>query len=196
MLAVITLLLLADAPPPPPTPTQPVLAWACDRQTLLAGLPCTFEGKSRAQEPSTLQAEENQRQARVLGLELCASAASGRQPQPTAAVKAACEKRLNAALTECGGDGARRVLDDDGHFNPGHAGCYAALRAVTAAAQRSWSEANSCCACLDDRRGAAFDQCVAAADDDRVPAGADRACRSSCASILLRAPAALAPRRP
>ncbi len=185
MLALLALLLLKDAPPPP-QPPPPALAWACDRQSLLAGLRCTFEGKTRAQEPSKAQVDENQRQARALGLELCATAATGRAPQAIPAVKAACEKRLELEVAACGGDGSRRLLDDDGRFNPGHAVCYAALRAVTEVAQRSQDEAQGCCSCIDVGRGAAFNQCVADVDADRLPPGADKGCRSFCAAVLLR----------
>ncbi|MDP2343937.1 MAG: hypothetical protein Q8O67_23470 [Deltaproteobacteria bacterium] len=193
MLALLALLLIRDAPPPPAPPVAP-MAWACDRATLLAGLACTFEGKTKAAEPSQGQVEDNQRQARALGAELCAAASTGRAKELINALKAICDKRMEAEAAACGGDGSRRLLDDDGRFNAGHAVCYAALRSVVVTTQRGFSEANQCCACLDAARGATFDQCVAAADVDRLPAGAgDKACRSSCAALLLRSPVSPAP---
>jgi hypothetical protein len=184
LLLVITLL-TADAPPPLPAPPPPSAPWACDRQTLLRGLPCSFEGLAPVSTtPDPQRRLQNQQQARAVGVDLCAAIGG------EAAVVRACVARVEVAVGACGGDGTVAFVDDDGRFDAGHGACYRALRDVVVAASAVAFDAASCCDCLDADHGAAFDRCVVDVDHDDLPAGAaGLACRSSCAAILLRVPA-------
>jgi hypothetical protein len=184
----------ADAPPPPPVSNETASAWACTKKTLLDDVGCMIEGKTQAQPPSKEQAKENQRQAQSLAEELCRTIATGESTEPDVGVLAACNARIAAATKKCGGDGSRRLLDDGGRFNPGHAKCYGALAELAKTAINLADEAGSCCQCVHDSCGGNQEQCVARMADEKAPEPSsciEGACAAQCgqARIYAGAPA-------
>jgi hypothetical protein len=181
---IITLLVaaaaLADAPPPPMTTAS---AFACTKKTLLDDKSCMIEGQTQAQAPSKDQAKENQRQAQVLAEELCRTIATGEATDPDAGLLAVCNAHIAAAVKRCGGDGSRRLLDDAGRFNPGHAKCYGALSELAKNASMLADEAGSCCQCVHDSCGGNEEQCIARMADERAPDAAaciEGTCAAQC----------------
>jgi hypothetical protein len=184
---LVLLPLASQAPPPQP--------WACDRSTLMDlrdDRICTFEGKTAAQPPSKEQAKETKRDARALLLDACAEVAQGALTEPSAAIVAWCTARADSTVRVCGGDGARRLRDDDGRFNPGHARCYAALRSLLIEAALLFDERESCCGCAHDQCGADEEQCTAKLLKGALPTGT---CASTCAAACAASTQRLAPRR-
>jgi hypothetical protein len=185
---------LAQSAPPAPTPAgQGAPApWACDRKTLLSGEVCTFEGATTAQPASREQAKEIQRDARALLLDACAELARGEPPdalEPDPALVALCTARADAAVRVCGGDGSKRLRDDAGRFNAGHARCYASLRAVLEELSVIQADAAQCCGCTSAQCGAPMSGCT-----ERLVKGAlpDGACAETCAASCAGAAARLA----
>jgi hypothetical protein len=184
----------AQSPPPSPADGAPVpgTAWACTTETLLQELPCTVEGRTAPRAASKELAKENQRQARLLAEELCTSFARGEGVEPEAALLRACLARVPAAVKRCGGDGSRRLLDDAGRFNPGHAGCYGALSAFARDMSVFIEATSACCGCVGTSCGGDGGQCLERLGAGRAPEGPlgvclEGACASVCAeSKLLR----------
>jgi hypothetical protein len=179
----------AQQPPPAPAPAPTASAWACTRDTLLQGLPCTIEGRTAAQTASREQAQENQRQAHVLAEGLCGSFARMDTVDPEAALQRVCLARVDAAVRRCGGDGSRRLLDDNGRFNPGHARCYGALASMMSEMSDLEQLSSSCCACVADRCNANEGQCTErlaqGRDPDVASACLTGVCASECAALQL-----------
>lgn len=182
--------------PPLPSPPPPV-ARACTRDTLLDDRLCTIEGRTVAQPPSGEQAKENQRQARVLLEDLCAVVAHVGQADAAPGVLQTCLARGAVAIRPCGGDGTRRLLDEAGRFNPGHARCYGALGALLQEMSALAEAAASCCACVAASCGGQLEQCLerlAAERSPDVPASCvDGACAAACAESRMLQRRALLP---
>ncbi len=185
---------VAGAQVPPPAPardgTAPqASAWACTRKTLLDELPCTVEGRTEPASPSRVRAQENQRAAEVLAGELCTALASGEAAAPDAGILAVCTARVAAATRRCGGDGSRRLTDDAGRFNPGHAACYAGLAALVRDIGAVVGSAQGCCACVHDACNGDEQQCVARMADEQAPAVSaaclSGVCGAACAQARL-----------
>src|SRR4051812_16690818 len=147
MISLVLLLVTAQPDAPPPAPAS---AWACTKKTLLDDVPCTVEGRTQPQPKSPEQAKENQRQAVVFADDLCDTLARGEAPEPDAGILAVCKARVAATTKRCGGDGSRRLLDDAGRFNPGHAKCYGALAELVRDVSALVDNASQCCACIHD----------------------------------------------
>ncbi|MCC7074293.1 MAG: hypothetical protein IT383_23505 [Deltaproteobacteria bacterium] len=171
----------AQAPPPPPPRTA---ALACTRHTLVAERGCTIEGRSGAKPAAREQALENARQASALADELCRGIARGDALDPHPLVLAACRARVAPATRSCAGDGARRLLDEDGRFNPGFARCYAGLAELVRAASADAEVAEGCCACVAVC-GVSEQQCLERWDQGALGACAAEQCRAECAASLL-----------
>lgn len=179
----------ADAPPPPQTEPKPT-AWACTKDTLLADQACTLEGKTQPQAQSKEQAKENQRQAQIVGDDLCATLARGEEGEQV--LERLCKARVATAAKKCGGDGTRRLLDDAGRFNPGHAGCYAALAEIARASVSLRDNAGGCCACVARSCNVDAGQCIERSATGK-PLGApavcmEETCAEDCAALLLVQP--------
>jgi hypothetical protein len=193
MLAVTFATPFAAQAPPPPPPARP---WSCDRASLVADAPCTFDGATAAQPPSKELAKETQREARALLLDVCNELARA-DGDPDAALIALCAARADAAVRTCGGDGARRLRDDAGRFNPGHARCYAALRAVLAEVAIVADDAQTCCSCAAALCGASYGQCSERLTKGSLPEGTcAETCAPSCAGAAARIDAAKPKRAP
>lgn len=181
------------APPPPPTPvstaTTPT-AWACTQKTLIDDVPCTVEGKTAPQAASKEAGKEQQRQAKLVADDVCRALARSGEPDEDRGLLSVCGARMTVAVKKCGGDGTRRLLDDDGRFNPGHTRCYGALAAVVRDMTALAETSSTCCACIADRCGGNADKCV-----ERIGANATRpdtsahclttTCGSECAVLQL-----------
>lgn len=185
---------VAQVPPPAPAAGASATAFACSRDTLLHEQACTVEGRTAAQATSREQARENQRSARVFAEELCRVLARSDEVDGDAGLLSVCSARAVLAVKRCGGDGSRRLLDDAGRFNPGHARCYGALAGLVSELSALADTASPCCACIADRCDGSATQCVesigAGGLGGRTPAGtcAASTCSAPCAALRLVAP--------
>jgi hypothetical protein len=189
----------ADAPPPPAAEPKPS-AWACSRTTLLSDQPCTIEGKTQAQAASKDQAKENQRQAQILADEVCTAIAKGEEAEPDASLEKICKARVASATKKCGGDGTRRLLDDAGRFNPGHARCYAAIGEMVRDIVSLRDSAGACCACVERSCSVNAGQCIERHADGKAigaPAACiEGVCAADCAQLQLVQPQKPAGKKP
>lgn len=187
----------AAAQSPPLEVPAPTVARACTRDTLLDERSCTIEGRTAAQPPSREQARESQRQARVLLEDLCAEVARAGQAEAAPGLLQACLGRGAVAIRRCGGDGTRRLLDDAGRFNPGHARCYGALAALLQEMSALAEAAASCCDCVAASCGGQVEQCLerlAAERTPDVPAPClEGTCAAACAESRMLQRRALPP---
>lgn len=196
---------------PPPLRAPAATAWACTRETLLDDKPCTIEGKTTPHAPSREQVRENRRQARVLVDEVCGALASAGTAGPPQPLLQPCVARAAVAVRRCGGDGSRRLLDDAGRFNPGHARCYGALSTWAQEMTALAEAAIACCDCAgascgtsgprQDEDAGATDQCLSRVAGGRLPdvpvACLEGTCAAACAEsrMLLGGPTPPPPSR-
>lgn len=194
---------VAETVSPPPSPPARASTWACTRETLLDGQPCTLEGSSpplvgaARQAGAAAQAAENRRGASALAEELCSLIARADASEPNAAALSSCRSRVPAAVRACGGSGARRLLDEAGRFNPGFGRCYAGIAELVRGAEESRELAEGCCACAQASCGASAGQCLTNAAAGRsLGSCVEGRCRAECAAALLvrSGPMAASPR--
>jgi hypothetical protein len=89
---------------------------------------------------------------------------------------------MSVAVKKCGGDGSRRLLDDDGRFNTGHTRCYGALAAVVRDVLVLSDTSSTCCACIADRCGGNADKCVERLGANSKPDASAQCLTSTCSS--------------
>ena len=174
----------ASAPPAPTSSAAPVAptAWACTMKTLVDDVPCTVEGKSAAQAPSKDAGKEQQRQAKLVADDACRALARSGEPDEDRGLLSVCNARMALAVKKCGGDGARRLLDDDGRFNPGHTRCYGALAAVVRDVSSLAETASTCCECVADRCGGNAEKCVERMGANAKPDASAQCLTSTCSA--------------
>ncbi len=179
----------ASAPPAPTSPPTVPTAWACTQKTLVDDVPCTVEGKSAPQAPSKDAGKEQQRQAKLLADDACKAIARSGEPDEDRGLMNVCSARMTVAVKKCGGDGARRLLDDEGRFNPGHTRCYGALAAVVRDMTSLAESSSTCCDCIADRCGGDAEKCVermgANAKPDTSAQCLTSTCSAECAVLQL-----------
>lgn len=182
----------APAAPPPPTTAPgatPVVAtttvptaWACTQKTLVDDVPCTVEGKTAPQAASKDGGKEQQRQAKLIADDACRALARSGEPDEDKGLLNVCNTRMTVAIKKCGGDGTRRLLDDDGRFNPGHTRCYGALAAVVRDMTVLAETSSTCCECVADRCGGSADKCVERMGANAKPDASAQCLASTCSA--------------
>lgn len=188
-LIVLVLAGAASAQESPP-PSLVASAFACSRTTLLQAQQCTVEGKTAPSAKSGEQAKENQRAAKIFAEDVCRSLSRADEVDDDAGLLSVCNARAAVAVKRCGGDGTRRMLDDAGRFNPGHARCYGALAALVTEIEALADTSSTCCACVADRCGQNASQCVEKLGAGKALEGtcASSTCSAECAALRLVAP--------
>lgn len=170
------------APPAPAAAQVAPTAWACTQKTLADDVPCTVEGRTAAQAPSKDAAKEQQRQAKLVAEDACRAIARSGEPDEDRGLLNVCNARMTVAVKKCGGDGSRRLLDDEGRFNPGHTRCYGALAAVVRDMTSLSESSSTCCDCVADKCGGDAEKCVERMGANAKPETSAQCLTSTCSA--------------